>query len=106
MPCFNMPSVAMSTIAPVTKSLPIQEHVYLPGVSYATYEALVTEIEGHRRLRITYDHGRMEIMSRGVTPSTRTNSCETSSPRRRSVRSGPRRLRVTRPVSASAAKLV
>ena len=40
-----------------------REHVYLPGVSYATYDALVTELEGHRRLRITYYKGAMEIMS-------------------------------------------
>jgi Uma2 family endonuclease len=53
----------MATISPIEIPLPFQEHVYLPGVSYATYEALVTEIEGRRRLRITYDHGRMEIMS-------------------------------------------
>ena len=53
----------MSTIAPVKPSFPRQEHVYLPGVSYSTYEALVTEIEGRRRLRITYFHGEMEIMS-------------------------------------------
>ena len=53
----------MSTITPVKLPLPLQEHVYLPGVSYETYEALVTEIEDRRRLRITYDHGRMEIMS-------------------------------------------
>ncbi|HJQ79944.1 MAG TPA: Uma2 family endonuclease [Lacipirellulaceae bacterium] len=53
----------MSMIAPVKSSLPLQEHVYLPGVSYSTYESLVTEIEGRRRLRITYYHGRMEIMS-------------------------------------------
>jgi Uma2 family endonuclease len=53
----------MSTIAPVRSSLPLQEHVYLPGVSYSTYEALVTEIEDRRRLRITYYHGRMEIIS-------------------------------------------
>jgi Uma2 family endonuclease len=37
--------------------------VYLPGVSYSTYEALVTEIEDRRRLRITYHHGGLEIMS-------------------------------------------
>lgn len=53
----------MSTITPIQSSPPLQEHVYLPGVSFATYEALVTEIEGHRRLRITYHHGEMEIMS-------------------------------------------
>jgi Uma2 family endonuclease len=53
----------MATVAPVRISLPFQEHVYLPGVSYNTYESLVTEIEGRRRLRITYFHGEMEIMS-------------------------------------------
>ena len=53
----------MSTIAPVKISFPRQEHVYLPGVSYATYEALVTEVGDRRNLRFTYDHGRMEIMS-------------------------------------------
>lgn len=53
----------MSTITPVKSPLPLQEHVYLPGVSYETYEALVTEIQDRRRLRITYHHGRMEIMS-------------------------------------------
>jgi Uma2 family endonuclease len=53
----------MSTVTPVKQSLPLQEHVYLPGVSYSTYEALVTEIEGRRHLRVTYYHGEMEIMS-------------------------------------------
>jgi Uma2 family endonuclease len=53
----------MSTIAPRQSASPPYEHVYLPGVSYATYERLVEEIEGHRRLRITYYHGEMEIMS-------------------------------------------
>jgi Uma2 family endonuclease len=53
----------MATVAPVQSSPPLQEHVYLPGVSYSTYAALVTEIEDRRRLRITYHHGRMEIMS-------------------------------------------
>jgi Uma2 family endonuclease len=53
----------MSTIVPVKASLPLQEHVYLPGVSYATYEAILAEIEDRRRLRITYHHGEMEMMS-------------------------------------------
>lgn len=53
----------MSTLAPLQSTSPGYEHVYLPGVSYATYDALVTEIEGHRRLRITYYKGAMEIMS-------------------------------------------
>ncbi len=53
----------MSTITPISPPAPAYEHVYLPGVSFATYEALVTEIEDRRRLRITYHHGEMEIMS-------------------------------------------
>jgi Uma2 family endonuclease len=55
--------VEMSTIAPIQAVLPQQEHVYLPGVSYSTYEALLREIEDRRRLRITYHHGEMEIMT-------------------------------------------
>jgi Uma2 family endonuclease len=53
----------MATITSVRPQAPDYEHVYLPGVSYSTYEALVTEIEDRRRLRITYHHGEMEIMS-------------------------------------------
>lgn len=53
----------MATVTPPTTSLPLQEHVYLPGVSYSTYERLVSEIESHRRLRVTYYQGTMEIMS-------------------------------------------
>jgi Uma2 family endonuclease len=53
----------MATVTPTPTSLPAEEHVYLPGVSFATYDALVTEIEGRRRLRVTYNHGEMEIMS-------------------------------------------
>jgi Uma2 family endonuclease len=53
----------MSTLASSPPSVPAYEHVYLPGVSFATYESLVTEIEDRRRLRVTYHHGEMEIMS-------------------------------------------
>jgi Uma2 family endonuclease len=53
----------MSIITLAKPQAPEYEHVYLPGVSYSTYEALVTEIENRRRLRITYYHGEMEIMS-------------------------------------------
>jgi len=53
----------MSTITPIATTLPLQEHVFLPGISYATYDALVTEVGDRRNLRFTYDHGRMEIMS-------------------------------------------
>jgi Uma2 family endonuclease len=54
----------MSIVAPRRFAPPSREHVYLPGVSYATYDALVEELEGHRRLRITYYKGAMEISSR------------------------------------------
>jgi Uma2 family endonuclease len=53
----------MSTIAPPKSSPPFQEHVYLPGISFATYDALVTEVGERRNLRFTYHHGEMEIMS-------------------------------------------
>jgi Uma2 family endonuclease len=53
----------MATIAPVRTSLPRYEHVYLTGVSYATYDALVTEVGDRRNLRFTYFHGELEIMS-------------------------------------------
>jgi Uma2 family endonuclease len=53
----------MSVVAVPQPATSYREHVYLPGVSYATYDALVTELEGHRRLRITYYKGAMEIMS-------------------------------------------
>jgi Uma2 family endonuclease len=40
------------------------EHVYLPGISYSTYEKLVTEVANQRRLRITYQCGKLHIASR------------------------------------------
>jgi Uma2 family endonuclease len=54
---------AMSTIAPAKKTVVRQEHVYLPGVSYDTYEALVKEVGEQRNLRFTYYHGELEIMA-------------------------------------------
>jgi Uma2 family endonuclease len=53
----------MATVIPDIPLIDFPEHVHLPGVSYDTYESLITEIEGRRRLRITYHKGRMEIMS-------------------------------------------
>jgi Uma2 family endonuclease len=40
-----------------------REHVLLRGISWGTYEALVYELEGNRRLSLTYDDGDLEIMS-------------------------------------------
>jgi Uma2 family endonuclease len=51
----------MSTITPRQSAPRGFEHVYLPGVSFATYERLLDEIEGRRHLRITYYHGELEI---------------------------------------------
>jgi Uma2 family endonuclease len=53
----------MATAAPIKISFARDEHVYLPGISYSTYESLVTEVGDQRNLRFTYDHGRLEIMS-------------------------------------------
>jgi Uma2 family endonuclease len=44
-------------------SLPAVEHVLLRGISWSTYEALLNELEGNRRLQLTYDDGDLEIMS-------------------------------------------
>ncbi len=45
------------------RSLNDQEHVLLRGISWETYETLLTELEGNRRLQLTYDDGDLEIMS-------------------------------------------
>lgn len=53
----------MSTAAPIQISNIRQEHVYLPGVSYATYATMVDEVCDRRNLRFTYNRGALEIMS-------------------------------------------
>jgi Uma2 family endonuclease len=53
----------MSTVAPFNAANLGHEHVYLPGISYATYAALVNEVGDQRNLRFTYNHGELEIMS-------------------------------------------
>lgn len=45
------------------RDLPDQEHVLLRGISWQTYLTLLDELEGRRRLRLTYDNGDLEIMS-------------------------------------------
>jgi Uma2 family endonuclease len=45
--------------------LPVGARLILPEVDWDDYERLVGEIEGERRLRITYDCGRLEIVSPG-----------------------------------------
>jgi Uma2 family endonuclease len=57
-----MATVTDETSAPHT-ALPGDEHVLLRDISWATYEALLQEIEGNRRLYLTYDRGNLEIMS-------------------------------------------
>jgi Uma2 family endonuclease len=53
----------MSTVAPITVTNLLQEHVYLPGISFATYATLVDEVGDRRNLRFTFLHGALEIMS-------------------------------------------
>ncbi|MGD9636624.1 MAG: Uma2 family endonuclease [Pirellulales bacterium] len=60
---WNVVKKTMSTVAPINVSNLRQEHVYLPGISYATYAALIDEVGDRRNLRFTYDHGALEIMS-------------------------------------------
>lgn len=61
----------MATITPVALwqpnnaaiTLPTHEHALLRGISWDTYEAILRDTEGRRRLRLTYDDGDLEIMS-------------------------------------------
>jgi Uma2 family endonuclease len=53
----------MSTVAPINVFNLRQEHVYLPGISFPTYAALIDEVGDRRNLRFTYNHGELEIMS-------------------------------------------
>lgn len=57
-----MATVSDELSAPLT-ALPSEEHVLLRELSWATYETLLSEIEGNRRLYLTYDQGNLEIMS-------------------------------------------
>jgi Uma2 family endonuclease len=43
--------------------LPLDEHVLLRGITWDTYEAILSDIEGNRRLYLTYDNGDLEIIS-------------------------------------------
>jgi Uma2 family endonuclease len=63
--CFDNRSAGKNTSTAASNKIvnPRQEHVYLPGISYSTYEALVNEIGDRRNLRFTYDHGELEIKS-------------------------------------------
>ena len=38
------------------------ERVQLSGISWQTYEVLLAELSHHRRLRLTYNRGNLEIM--------------------------------------------
>jgi Uma2 family endonuclease len=55
-----------------TRLTPPTEIVHLSGVSWQTYEALLKELE-HRRLRLTYNRGNLEIMA----PSPEHELCKT-----------------------------
>ncbi|MCI0524153.1 MAG: Uma2 family endonuclease, partial [Acidobacteria bacterium] len=43
--------------------LPVGGKLYLEDVSWDEYEELLEELEGKRHVRISYDNGRMEIMT-------------------------------------------
>ncbi|WP_364420349.1 hypothetical protein [Moorena sp. SIO3H5] len=48
------------TITPLS---PPAERIQLSGISWQTYETLLNELENHRRLRLTYNRGNLEIMA-------------------------------------------
>jgi Uma2 family endonuclease len=50
------------TIANGVTSLADQQHIVLEDVSWESYERLLDEV-GNRQIRMTYDQGRLEIMS-------------------------------------------
>ena len=50
------------TLLNAATSLAYQQHIVLDGVSWEFYEQLLREI-GNRAIRVTYDRGRVEIMS-------------------------------------------
>lgn len=53
----------VATVAPTQSAETWQEHIVLQGVSYPTYDQLVTEVGNNRPLRFTYYLGELEIMS-------------------------------------------
>src|ERR1700733_14769167 len=48
--------------SPIPISLDAQQHIVLEDMSWDFYEHLIEEI-GDRHIRVTYDEGRLEIMS-------------------------------------------
>lgn len=59
-----MTVIARPTTPPRAADLPRDvEHLVLDGVSWAFYESFLREIEGRRRLSLTYDRGRLEVMA-------------------------------------------
>ncbi|MGB3237452.1 MAG: hypothetical protein WBB29_04090, partial [Geitlerinemataceae cyanobacterium] len=56
----------MSTTIDVTQNRspqPTSDRILLEQVSWNTYEALVRDLESQPGLRLTYDRGRLEIMT-------------------------------------------
>jgi Uma2 family endonuclease len=52
----------MVAVTPPSQALPNDQLVQLSGISWQTYEALLTELID-RRLRLSYHHGQLEIMT-------------------------------------------
>ena len=53
--------MATGTLSPAVQTGEF-DRILLHGVRWSTYEALLEDLEGHR-LRLTYDRGRLEIMT-------------------------------------------
>lgn len=58
-----MPTQAASTYLEAIRHLPVGSALIIPDVSWAEYEALLAELGDGYAVRVTYDQGRLEIVS-------------------------------------------
>lgn len=47
----------------MSKSPPTENRIVLPGVNWQQFETLMVELGGDRSARLTYDHGKLEMMT-------------------------------------------
>ncbi len=58
----DLPKTKPQTVKPAVKKETAVERVYLPDVSWETYQQLVEDLMGKRDIRLTYDGEDLEIM--------------------------------------------
>jgi Uma2 family endonuclease len=67
-----MPTQAASTYLEAIRHLPVGSALTIPDVSWAEYEELLAELGEGYAVRVTYDQGRLVI----VSPSTKHEKCK------------------------------